>query len=223
MDRQDLTILYYTSNREDPEFEMKVLNNTIAQSGGLPVVSVSQKPITNFGENIVVGDVGNSYINEYRQILIGLDQVKTEYFASTESDFLYPRDYFEFKPSGEDIYRSDNVWIAFPTGGYRKKPYSEGAQIARTAFMKDFVHEYLKGLPEWFDGRPDASCTWFNRYLRHQKRLWRLPFTFFDTSPCLSFKTGRGVRPGTNTEGMAIPFLQPWGDINELRKIYEIK
>jgi hypothetical protein len=220
MDRQDLTILYYTSNREDPEFEMKVLNNTIAQSGGLPIVSVSQKPITNFGENIVVGDVGNSYINEYRQILIGLEQVKTEYFISAEADFLYPKDYFEFQPTGENIYRSDNVWIVFSQGGYRKKLYSEGAQIARTAFMKDFVAEYLRGLPKWHDGRPDASCTWLNRYFRHQKRLWRLPFNFFHTSPCVSFKTGRGVRPGTNTEGEGVANLEYWGNIRKLRQHY---
>lgn len=217
MDRQDITILYYSSNREGVEFERQIQNNLLDNCGNLPIVAVSQTPVQLFENNIVVGDQGNSYINEYRQILIGLDQVQTEYFASAESDFLYPRDYFEFKPAGEDIYRSDNVWIAFPQGGYRKKSYSEGAQIARTAFMKDFVAEYLKGLPKWFDGRPDASCMWLNRYQRHQKRLWRLPFTFFHTSPCVSFKTGRGVRPGTNVEGQGVEDLEYWGNINHLR------
>lgn len=214
----DLTILYYSSNRERPEFESKILRNILDNSGGLPIVSVSQKPI-NLGQNICVGEHGNSYINEYRQILIGLKEIKTEYFISCEADFLYPKDYFEFVPTGENIYRSDNVWIVFDT--YRKKPYSEGAQIAKTSFMIKFIEHYLEELPEWFDGRPEkGKDDFYSTYYQHQKELWRLPFTFFHTEPCLSFKTGAGVRKSTNTEGDGVADLPVWGDITSLKEKY---
>ena len=150
---ENLTMIYYTSNREDEVFEKKVRENLLKNSQGLPIISVSQKPIS-LGKNICVGDHGNSYINEYRQILTALKEVKTPYAISAEADFLYAPDYFNFKPDGENVYRSDNVWIVFSDGGYRKKPYSEGAQICKVDYMIEFIENYLKDLPEWFDGPP---------------------------------------------------------------------
>jgi len=208
----EITCLYYTANRENPEFEKKIQTNLLNNCGSIPIISVSQKPI-NLGVNICVGERGNSYINEYRQILIGLEQIKTEYFISCEADFLYPKDYFTFKPQGENIYRSDNVWMAYDK--FFKKPYSEGAQIAKTEFMKDFITEYLKGLPEWYDGRPQESDDFFQTYFEHQKKLWKLPFTFFHSNPCVSFKTGAGVRKKTNIEGAGISDLPVWGNIKQ--------
>jgi hypothetical protein len=207
----EITLLYYTANKENPEFEKKIQANLPTH---LPIVSVSQKPI-NLGKNICVGEHGNSYINEYRQILIGLREIKTEYFISCEADFLYPPDYFTFEPNGANVYRSDNVWIVYDK--FCKKPYSEGAQIAKTKYMIKFIEHYLEGLPEWYDGRPNDN----KLYMKHQKELWRLPFTFFHTSPCLSFKTGNGIRKGTQITDEGATELPIWGDIINLKKQYD--
>lgn len=73
-----LTVLYYTSNHKQPEFERKIIENLKETCGDLPIVSVSQKPL-NLGGKICVGNVGLSYLNEWRQILIGTREVKTPY------------------------------------------------------------------------------------------------------------------------------------------------
>jgi len=214
---ENLTCLYYTANKENEDFEKKVQKNLLKYCGDIPIVSVSQKPI-NLGYNICVGEHGNSYINEYRQILTGLKEIKTEYFISCEADFLYPPDYFTFKPNGADIYRSDNVWIVKKY--YNKKAYSEGAQIAKTKYMIDFIEGYLEGLPLWFDGRPDETMPFYDTYIKHQKELWRLPFTFFGCLPCLSFKTGNGVRKATEVEQHRVRELPYWGEIISLKEKY---
>jgi hypothetical protein len=213
-----LTVLYYSSNVEKPDFEKKIIANLV-KSTDLPIISVTQKP-TKLGRNICVGEIGNSYINEYQQILVGLKEIKTEYYISAEADYLYPTDYFTFEPDGENIYRSNNVWIVFNKGGYRKKPYSEGAQIANTKYMIKFIEWYLDGLPKMFNGRPSEADPFYHTYMKHQKALWKLPFTFFETSPCLSFKTGNGVRKGTNVVGEGVSDLYYWGNINYLREQY---
>jgi hypothetical protein len=209
----DKTIIYYSSNSEDPKFEAKIQANL----PDLPIISVTQKPCT-LGKNICVGERGNSYINEYRQILLALKEVKTPYFISCEADFLYPQDYFEFEPTGENIYRSDNVWIV--KDRFYKKPYSEGSQIAKTDYMISFIEHYLDGLPEWFGTRPLPTDRFFKTYQQHQKELWRLPFTFFHTDPCLSFKTGNGVMMATKTSGEKVDNLPIWGNIKELKEKY---
>ena len=55
--RDDLTLVYITSNRENEYFESKIIETMKESINGLPVVSVSQKPI-DFGENICLGDIG---------------------------------------------------------------------------------------------------------------------------------------------------------------------
>lgn len=64
------SIVYYTSNHEKPEFEQKIIDDLLSKRGDLPIISVTQKPM-DLGTNICVGDVGLSYLNARRQMLIG--------------------------------------------------------------------------------------------------------------------------------------------------------
>jgi len=215
----DKTIIYYTSNRENPEFEAKIRTNILKQKGDLPIVSVSQKPI-DFGENICVGDVGHSYLNEWRQMLLGAKAAKTPYVLLAEADFLYPREYFEFEPKGADVYRYDNVWILFVWSHYYfRKAYSEGAQVCKREYLIKILEDHLEGQPQWFDGR------FIVRKSRRQKRspFTRPPETFSSNIPCISFKTGKGVRRTTDVmhgrENLArrLPY---WGHIVNLKNEY---
>ena len=63
--RDDLTMIYYTANTEDPALENNVRNFLVKQANGIPIVSVSQKPI-DFGTNICVGEVGFNHYNGKR-------------------------------------------------------------------------------------------------------------------------------------------------------------
>src|SRR5438132_1087410 len=97
MKTPQVTILYYTSNREDPEFEARVKQNLLKVCGDLPIISISQKPI-KLGKNICIKDVGTSGFNMFRQVEIGCKLAETPFVISAEADCLYPPDYFQFIP-----------------------------------------------------------------------------------------------------------------------------
>lgn len=97
----DTTIIYYTSNREKPEFETKIQKNLFSVIGDTPLISISQQPI-DFGENICVGNVGTSDHNIYRQIQLECLKAKTKYVCTAKADCLYPpTEYFNFVPSNK--------------------------------------------------------------------------------------------------------------------------
>jgi hypothetical protein len=208
---ESISILFYTSSRESPEFAQKIQDNIIKNCGDIPIISVSQKPM-DFGKNICVGEVGHSYLNEFRQILIGAKEAKTQYLIFAEADFLYPKEYFEFKPTTENIYRYDNVWLVFKHRGYNyyRKPYSIGAQICKREFIIQELEKYLEGLPEWFDGK----------FVINKQDYNGAPFTYFSgQTPCISFKTGNGMTSSASTvsKRKILPF---YGDAEKIYKLY---
>jgi hypothetical protein len=212
------TILYYTSNREDPRFEGKIIQTLLENSGDIPIISISQVPM-NVGDNICVGDVGLSYVNEFRQILLGAKKATTEYVQYAESDFIYSKDYFNFEPSGEDAYLYDNVWIVYKEprfDKYYRKIYSEGAQICRREYLIEKFERFLADKPQWFDGRLKLKGEEPFQHWDKSKK----PTARFSGAPCISFKTGKGVSKYTRTldeTGMALAY---WGNIIELKKTY---
>ncbi len=215
------TILYYTSNRESPEFEAKVQENILKQKGDLPIISVSQKPIL-FGKNICVGDVGHSYLNEYRQVLIGAKEAKTEYLVFAEADFLYAKEYFDFIPTGKNLYRYENDWIIFTHPAFKyeyyKKPYIAGTLICKRKFIISELEKYLADQPEWVDGefmirdkngQPKIDYTDIKKFPE--------PFeSIVGRIACVSFKTGRGVTQGTTASRERRKTLPYWGNGKEL-------
>lgn len=215
----DVTIIYYTSNYEDESFERKVRENLLENCGGLPIISVSQKPV-DFGKNICVGDVGHTYFNMYRQILTGTKAAKTSYVALAESDFLYPEKYFSFSPKDADVYRYNNVWIVYKNPkiySYRRKIHSGGAQIFRREYLIDIIEKNLQGKPMWSDKEVVIRD-------RRGFEMFNVPFELFgDDIPCISFKTGNGMRNhttvlhGKNNIKIKLPY---WGHIRDLRQKY---
>jgi len=219
MSAYKITVIYYTSNKEDPGFEGRIQENLLKVRGGLPIISVSQKPI-DLGKNICVGDVGHTYFNEYRQILIGAKAAKTLYVIFAESDFLYPQCYFSFEPKGANIYRYRNIWIVHKDPkiyAYRRKIHSIGAQICKREYLIKILEKNLEGKPEWSDKEV---------VIRDRKGfdLFNVPFEFFgDDIACISFKTGDGMRrqtnimPGRENIKLRLPY---WGHVSNLRKEY---
>jgi hypothetical protein len=188
----NLTIIYYTSNREDESFESEIRKELLKNCGDLPIVSVSQKPI-DLGKNICVGDVGASNINTKKQILIGLEEAKTENVCMAEADFLYPPEYFKFVPERKDtIYYLDNLFVLWSNRNrFHRKRNSDGALVCNRIYLKDRLYEALQNAPEWFDGRDEPE---YEGKLKHNTVLYRgrrVPFT--TGIPAVTFKTGNGV------------------------------
>lgn len=215
------TILYYTSNRENPEFEKKIIDNLLSKSGDIPIISVSQKPM-NLGQNICVGEVGQSYINALKQIVIGAKEATTEYLIMAESDFLYTPEYFQFESTGENIYRYDNIWIMWLNDekrrekyrNFHRKAYSVGAQIVKREFLIDLLEKYLEDFPTWYDRS-------YRKIKLFRSPYHNVPYTFFqEENPCISIKTKNGntfitrTKRGAENISKNLPY---WGNVKDLR------
>jgi hypothetical protein len=205
----DKTVIYYTSNREDEEFEQQIRDDLVIKAGALPIISVSQQPI-DLGWNICVGDVGHSYLNAFRQLLIGCQLAETPFVVMAEADCLYPpRGYFDFIPTHPNvIYSYDNVWIVRngkPT--YRRKAQTHASVIYGREFLIKLIEESLAGLPQW--SRTKVGFPFYQPEHRFAPIHGELAI--------VNIKTGNGVnglRTGLmNDELDTLPY---WGSATEL-------
>jgi len=218
----NLTVLYYSANSEDPKFESKIREKLLASIGDLPLVSVTQEPAPGFGKNICVGKHHNCYGNEFKQIQIGLKEVNTEYVITAEADVLYPPEYFQFKPKGADYYRYDNVWVYFfrrdrswnnwAQGKVYFKRYSDGAQIMKKSFWLDLIKKTIGDKEEWFNSENEPKKTY--------KLDTKPQFTWTSANPVITFKTYNGVKRLTSIRKEVEPMesVPYWGDIKNLKR-----
>ena len=186
------TIIYCTHNLEDPKFEQKIIDNINEVKGDIPVISVSQK-ILDFGKNICVEDVGISYLNMFRQILIGAEESTADFLWMCESDCLYPKEgYFDFVPEDiNKIYSYNENWILWKKEGvnkFKKKFQTHGGMIYGRLWLIDFLNKCLKGLPKWSRDRKQGIPF----YDKNQE------FIFFGKDPIINIISGANGRKGTS-------------------------
>lgn len=208
-----LTIIYYTCNRESEDFENKVINKLTEVAGDTPVISVSHKPM-NFGKNICVGRHRPSNLTLFRQLLIGCKEAKTPFVANAEADFLYPPEYFSFRPKDkEKIYRYGNIRLMYKYHwGFFRKKYSEGAQVSGRKYLISVLEKALDGVPEWYE-KESTEYRKLNPYKG-------IPFEIFNgDNACVTFKTGDSLHKFTSVEREhSKPELPYWGTADNLRK-----
>lgn len=212
---EDLTILYYTSNREKPAFEERVREVWMAACGDLPIVSVSQRSM-DVGHNICVGDVRVSGFNMFRQCQIGLREVKTKFVISVEADCLYPPDYFTFVPPLDDVfYRNDNTYLI----GQHRKYYWRKPEGGTWAQVVGTQH-YLNRLNALFEGAPE----WSAEELNFPKERWRINdvpdvvIYYSSPTPCVTIKASGGMRHYSHSDRVPIYTLPYWGTAAVLRE-----
>lgn len=212
----DATIIYYTSNRENPDFEKKIQKNLLKVCGDLPIISVSQKPIS-LGTNICVGDVGASGFNCFRQILIACEATKTKFVISAEADCLYPPDYFTFIPPDERCYRNSNLYVMPDRRDYffYKEEGATHAQIIGREFYIKRLKELFKDAPQWSMEEKNFPKE------RHRKEDIFDKIEYYRTeNPVIQIKTHRGMRYYTHSDRTPIYELPYWGTGKLLRKQY---
>lgn len=210
------SIIYISSNRENPEFERRLREDLLSKTD-LPITSVTQKPI-DFGENICIGDVGASGFNFCRQVQIALENIDEDIVISAESDCLYSPDYFHFRPERLDVpYRNTNIYVQkYGEDFVCKKSMSTFSQVVGRDFYLDRLNELLEGQPQW--------STELKNFPKEIKKPLFKEFAYFRTEfACLSFKTGRGMRRHSNSDGVPVYELPYWGKISEVRSKYEAK
>lgn len=213
----DTTIIYYTSNREDPEFERRVQENLLKVCGNLPIISVSQKPI-KLGKNICVGEVGASGFNMFRQVQIACEAATTKYVISAESDCLYPPDYFQFvPPKGDVAYRTSNLYVMPDKRDFffHKKEGATHAQIVGRHFYLKVLKDLFRNAPKWSaDEKNFPKERWRKNDIFDKIMYWQTQ------NPVFQIKTHRGLRYYTHSDRTPIPSLPYWGSGKSLRRYY---
>lgn len=209
---RDTTVIYVSSNREDPEFEKKIQEDLLDMCGNLPIISVTQKP-TKLGTNICVGDVGASGYNFCRQVLIACEAAKTKFVVSAEADCLYSPGYFNFVPKRLDVpYRNTNLYVLkYKQDVFCAKHSSTFSQVIGREFYIKRLKELFKGLPKW-----DPNMKNFPKEIG--KKLFD-EFEYFETQyACISFKTGNGMRKHSTTDEIPLSEIPYWGLAKLLRE-----
>ena len=211
------TILYYSSNREKPELEAKIVANLLKNCGGLPVISITHKP-TELGKNICVGDVGVSGFNMFRQVLFGCMVADTNFIISAEADCLYPPDYFSFRPDRLDAcYRNSNLYVMPDKRPYffHKKEGATHAQIVGRQFYIDTLQSLFGDAPVWNQEEKNFPKE------RHKKDDVFSKIEHWQTdNPVFQIKTHNGMRYYTRSDRTPIHELPYWGKGADIYKEY---
>lgn len=214
---RNATIIYYTSNREKPDFEKRVQENLLKVCGDLPIISVSHKPI-NLGRNICVGDVGVSGFNMFRQVQLACEAASTKFIISAEADCLYPPDYFTFLPERDDIaYRNSNLYVMPDARDFffYKKEGATHAQIVGRLFYLETLKKLFVGAPMWNTEEKNFPKERFKKNDVFDKiAYWE------SKSPVFQIKTHRGMRYFTHSDRTPIPEIPYWGSGKKMRAYY---
>jgi len=222
--RGDLTVLYYTANLLKPKFDEAIRKQLRLAAEDFPIVCVSQKPM-DFGDvNICVGDIGQTHLNIYRQMLIGAKEVKTKYIAIAEDDTLYSAGHFtEYRPADDTFGYDMSKWSVYTW----KDVYSVKRRISGPAIIvptKLFIEALKERLEKAID-KPIKFWAEFGRYENHlgvkvQKveHFWSTDgIVIFSHEEALGFK-GLGKRKKLGEfRAYDIPY---WGHINKMLEMY---
>ena len=144
-------ILYYSENKLDGTKLNDLCRKTILASG-LPIISVTQKPI-DFGRNIKFRGRGRSHSFLYKQIMVGLKASKADYMFFCEHDVLYHPSHFEFVPPTRDKYYYNNNVYKFRLSDKKVIGYDCGWLSQLCADRKLLIKHYEKRLKMIADGK----------------------------------------------------------------------
>jgi len=230
MESPKTTVVYYSANTENPRFEQKVIDNIKKQAEGLPIISVTRKPI-DLGDNICINETPICYSNSFKQLLIGLEAARTEFCIATESDCLYPPEYFQFVPPLKDqVYRYTNLYVHFDgRDKFWKKKWVEAAQMCGREYWIKCIEKILINKIPW---TPMGTPThWSKELIEEYNNSWEPePFKFVfegkdeyswtGKNPVAYCKTRHGVNFKTGFIQGSVNSIPYWGNAVDFRKKY---
>jgi len=230
MQKNDLTIIYYTANRIAEPFAQKIRQHLHQLlDGRIPVISVSQEPIP-FGQNICLGQLGHSAWLCYHQILVGAKAARTPFIACAEDDSLYTWEHFQIRPFENVFYYNKNRWIVEDRGTprpryrWRNRTGMVGC-IAPRDLMISTLESRFKKFPDPILKTYDPRLKGWGEPGRYEGylRLPKVGIGFFETlSPILTFNHKKGLgglRRPASTDIIKIN-MDPWGSAKDLWDYY---
>lgn len=180
----DKTIVYYTCNTHDPKIDE--LARGFLSKIDLPIISVSLNKPIDFGDTRIVMEGERSPVTMHKQVVKGLEAVKTKYVFLAESDVLYHPSHFDFTPTKDDVfYFNVNVWKQrWPEKYFVKTDNSQqlSGVVANTELLLNFFksripeieknfdrHYEPKGPRENYESKVPIICIRHDKNLTHSK------------------------------------------------------
>lgn len=235
----NLTIVYYTSNwldERNPYFLTNTRKYLLEAAKGLPIISVSQKPI-DFGENYYIGDVGRSHLNLYYQILTGAKMAKTKYVAMAEDDILYSYEHFHtYLPEKDKFAYNMSRWSIYtwskpPIFSFKANRMVVNSLIAKRDMLVEALEERFERLNILLkEGKKEEDIihTWGDpgRYEKLLGVTERETEEFWSVDPNVVFSHpeafGYGVLGSRKKLGDLRAFEIPhWGRAEHIVKLYD--
>jgi hypothetical protein len=227
----DLSLLYYSCHSL-PKHQEIFIRDELAKLAGdsYPIISVTQKPV-KFGENICVGEIGQSHYNYFKQILIGAKAAKTKYIACCEDDTLYSLEHFSHRPSSDKIFAyNESAWFLEHSKTNRsffwhKYQRGEGyALIAPTALLIEVIDERFEKYPIE-PPRNSQKHYWQEPGRDDRLGLKKQPVEYFKTEiPLITlnyFAGLNGKKTSMSNPRVVETKLKHWGKADDLtRKIF---
>lgn len=243
--KEDLSIIYYTSNeleKKNPYFVENTKKQLIKAIDDLPLIIVSQQPtlfddaINRFDQhNIVVGDIGRSHLNIYKQMLIGAKAAKTKFVATAEDDIFYSYQHFHSELPKKRVFLYDmNKWSIFTWIKPAQYTYRDRMVINQLIVERELLIEALEErfarVTELLKTQPlDNIIKYWGDFSRYESLLGvtvRPAKHFFSSVPSLVFthidafgylNHGSKKRLG-NPRAFDIPV---WREAKNIMKLYD--
>lgn len=233
MTHKNLTIIYYTSNKNSSYFMANTQRQLLKAVGDTPIISVSFKPI-DLGFNICIGEQERSNHMLYKQVLQGAIEAKTKYVAMAEDDMLYSKEHFEYRPSSDDVFAYDlNKWSIFswvnpPIFSYRPRKLMNSLIVSRDALVENLRERYdkypiLKEVPkniiDYYWGEPGRFETHLEiTRVKTEEYNSTIPNIMFSTSEALGY-LHLGKRKAHSK--IIATEIKPWGTAENILKLYK--
>lgn len=230
----DITVIYYTANRISETFGNHLRRVLLEAIGDTPLICVSKKPM-DFGENIVL-DTPRSYLNIYREALIGVKAAKTKYIALAEDDMLYSAEHFKFRPKPGTFAYNIGCWRLFTWG---EPIFSWGGERRNNSGLICERELYIKLMEERFAKYPDtAPLQFFAEPGKYDDKIGVTVYpteTFYTTPANIMFSHYEGMSINQNEEeeknykGLGIrkrlgqlraTAIPHWGEADKIIKLY---
>lgn len=231
----DLTIIYYTANKNSNRFMANTQKYLLKAIGDTPIISVSFKPtvIGNNCNNICVGEQKRSNYMIYKQVLIGAREANTKYVAMAEDDMLYSPGHFAYRPPNDETFSYDiNKWSIFswvnpPVLSYRVRKLMNSLITTKKALVKTLEERYTK-YPVLEKIPPKLYKLYWGEPGRFEKHLGITPIKteeYSSTVPNIMFSTSEALgyldlgSRKTHSE-IRTNKVEPWGTAEEILKLY---
>lgn len=219
----DLTLLYYSSNVLDERVTNNLRNELLKTTQGkYPIISVTQKQI-NLGENVCIGNIGQSYYNMYKQIFAGALKVKTKYVALVEDDSLYNMEHFSHRPMYDDVFSyNKNIWFLDKNIFWTKDHIGGFTTIVSTKLLIETHSQIFEKYPVEPLPREKQKHLLLEPGIRDEQLGFRKQkIEYFSTKNPLITLCYWGATAGwprrRERNSTTAEYLENWGDAKELR------